>query len=157
MAQEKNKSVPASYVFLKKDNEILLGRRKNTGYYDGWYGMPAGHVDATELPLHAAAREAKEEIGIDVNLEDVQFAHALYRAAHDETGERSDYFFMVEKWQGEPKITEPDKCDDLKWFPIDKLPENMIDHERWALGKIKEEITYSEIDAKHTSHNPTKR
>lgn len=156
MAKERNKSVPASYILLKKGNEILLGRMQNTGYYDGWYGMPAGHVDAKELPIDAAVREAKEEIGIDINPKDIQFAHALYRTAHDITGDRSDYFFMVQKWDGEPKIMEPEKCDDLKWFNIEKLPENTIHHERHAIDKIKQGISYSEIDVEHTSSNPTK-
>ena len=118
MQKERNKSVPAVYIILKKGEEILLGRRKNTGYYDGWYGGPAGHVDAKELPSIAGVREAKEEVGIDINPTDVKFAHALYRTAHDETGDRSDYFFIVEKWDGEPKIMEPEKCDDLQWFLI---------------------------------------
>ncbi len=156
MTKERNKSVPASYILIKKEGEILLGRRKNTGYYDGWYGMPAGHVDAKELPIDAAIREAKEEIGIDISPKDIQFAHALYRTAHDITGDRSDYFFMVTKWDGEPKIMESEKCDDLKWFNIEKLPENTIHHERHAIDKIKQGITYSEIDAEHTSSNPTK-
>src|SRR3989344_9445258 len=121
MTKERNKSVPAVYFIFKKDDRILLGRRQNTGYYDGWHGVPAGHVDAKELPIMAGIREAKEEVGLEVNMKDVQFAHALYRTAHDETGDRADYFFVVNKWNGEPKIMEPEKCDDLQWFPMNKL------------------------------------
>lgn len=48
--QERNKAVPSSYLILKRDGKILLGRRINTHYYDGWYSVPAGHVEADELP-----------------------------------------------------------------------------------------------------------
>src|SRR4051812_28584615 len=114
MQKERHKAVPAAYLLLKKDGKILLGRRQNTTYYDGWYGSGAsGHVEAGELPIDAVLREAKEEIGIDIKPEDVVFAHAMYRVAHDESGERVDYFFITKNWTGEPKIMEPDKCDDL--------------------------------------------
>ncbi len=156
MAKERNKSVPAVYLIFKKDNKILMGRRQNTTYYDGWYGVPAGHVDAKELPSVAGIREAKEEVGVDIDSSDMQFAHALYRTAHDETGDRSDYFFIVKKWSGEPKIMEPEKCDDLQWFSIDKLPENTIHHERGVIENIKQGIHYSEIDSEHTFKNPSK-
>jgi ADP-ribose pyrophosphatase YjhB (NUDIX family) len=156
MKKERNKSTPAAYAFFEKDGQILLGRRKNTSYYDGWYGVPAGHVDANELPRDAVAREVKEEIGVDINPKDVQFVHALFRTAHDETGDRADYFFMVKEWSGEPKIMEPEKCDDLRWFPADNLPDNMIHHEREVFEKVKKGIYYSEVDVEHTFHNPTK-
>lgn len=136
MSKERNKTVPAVYFVFKKENKILLGRRQNTTYYDGWYGLPAGHIDARELPIEAGIREAKEEVGLNIKAEDVKFTHALYRTAHDETGDRSDYFFIVTKWEGEPKIIEPEKCDDLQWFRIDKLPENMIHHEKKVLENI---------------------
>lgn len=155
MKKERNKSVPEAYLLLKRGNEILLGRRKGTGYYDGWYGTPAGHIEARELPTEAIIREAKEEIGIDIKAKDVQFVHALYRIAHDETGDRAGYFFLVEKWQGEPKIIESEKCDDLQWFNIEALPENTVNHEKWAIDYVKKGVAFSQIDKEHTFYNPT--
>ena len=97
MKKERNKSVPAVYAIFKKDGKVLMGRRQNTTYYDGWYGVPAGHVEAGELPITALVREAKEEIGVNIDPKNIKFVHALYRTAHDETGDRVDYFFLVEK------------------------------------------------------------
>lgn len=156
MGKERNKSVPATYMIFMKEGKILLGRRKNTGYYDDWYGVPAGHVDADELPISAGIREVKEEIGVNVDVKDIKFAHSLYRTAHDETGDRSDYFFIVEKWNGEPRIMEPEKCSDLQWFPIDELPENMIHHEKSAIENFLKRVNYSEIDVEHTHKNPSR-
>ena len=56
----------ASYLLLVRDTEVLLSRRFNTGYEDGNYSLPAGHVDKGESVADALVREAKEEIGIDV-------------------------------------------------------------------------------------------
>jgi 8-oxo-dGTP diphosphatase len=41
-------NIPASYLFLERDNRILLLRRSNTGYEDGNYSLIAGHVEANE-------------------------------------------------------------------------------------------------------------
>ncbi|MBI2635632.1 MAG: NUDIX domain-containing protein [Parcubacteria group bacterium] len=144
ISKERNKAVPAVYLFLRKGKEILLGRRRGSGYYDGWYSVPAGHVEAGELPIGGLVREMKEELGIDINPKDLILVHTMYRTKHDETGERLDLFFKCKKWFGEVRINEPDKCDDLRWFPIKKLPENMMHHVKTALENSEKRIPYSE-------------
>ncbi len=60
----------------------------------------------------------------------------------------------MNKWEGEIKIMEPEKCDDLQWFPTDNLPENIVHHERNVLENINKGLTYTEIDLEHTHKNP---
>ncbi|MEK7074529.1 MAG: NUDIX domain-containing protein [Patescibacteria group bacterium] len=147
MKRERNKAVPAVYLILERDDGcILLMRRCNTGYQDGNYNLPSGHVEDGELPKAAMVREAKEEIGIDVAQEDLEFVHASYRPKHDETGNRGDLFFCTKKWSGEVINAEPGKCDDLKWTDPDDLPHNTTPHVRKIIEDIWEGITYSEID-----------
>ena len=93
--KDRNKATPAVYLILKKNRQVLLGRRINTGYYDGWYTLPSGHVEAGELPLDALLRESKEEIGITYEKKDAKLVHTLYRTKHDETGDRADYFLKL--------------------------------------------------------------
>ncbi len=50
-------------VILEKDGKILLIRRANTGWRDGEYGFPAGHVEANETFLETCVHETKEEGG----------------------------------------------------------------------------------------------
>ena len=75
MAKERHKEVPASYLVLIKGGKILLQRRFNTGYMDGKYSLPAGHVDEGESFGKCIAREAKEEIGVDVDIKDLKFVN----------------------------------------------------------------------------------
>lgn len=152
--KDRNKAVPASYLVLKKDGNILLGCRINTGYYDGWYSVPAGHIEADELPLGGLIRETEEEIGIKILAENAKFAHVMYRAKHDDTGQRVDLFFVAEKWEGEIINKEPNKCDGLEWFPLNALPVNMIHYVRHALECIQKGITYSELPYNKTFINP---
>lgn len=59
--------------------------------------------------------------------------------------ERIDVFLIADKWNGEPQNTEPHKCDDLSWFPLDNLPKNVIPYIRQALECVKNNIFYSEF------------
>lgn len=69
--------------------------------------------------------------------------------------DRADYFFVATKWAGEPRICEPDKCDDLRWFPVDELPENMMHHVREAIGCVENNQPYSELGPDRIAKNPS--
>jgi mutator protein MutT len=144
--KERNKAVPASYVFLRKGDEILLMRRANTGYQDGTYIVPSGHVEAGELPRAALVREIKEEIGIDVVEGDLSFALVLYRPAADATGDRVCFFYNCEQWTGEIINAEPNKCDELRWSRLDQLPENVTPHVRAVIEAMARGKSYLELD-----------
>ncbi len=134
--------VPSSYLILIRDGKILLQRRRNTGFEDGKYGLVAGHVEEKETFLEALVREAWEEAGVDVRQEDLEVAHVMHRKASSD--ERVDVFIKTAVWQGEPYIAEPEKCDDLGWFSLDHLPENMIPYIRQAVECIRNSVFYSE-------------
>jgi 8-oxo-dGTP diphosphatase len=130
--------VPASYVFLLRPgadgvDEVLLQLRQNTGYMDGhWAAAAAGHVERGETAYDAARREVREEIGVDDV--DLAFVTAMQRTRRaDPIDERIDFFFTTRSWNGEPHIVEPDKASALEWFPLDRLPDPVVPHERVVL------------------------
>lgn len=144
---QRNTAIPAVYLFLEKDNKYLVTRRCNTGYEDGNYQVPTGHVEDQELPTEAIIREAKEEIGVDLKAEDLEFVHLSYRPRHDETDNRVDIFFKASQWNGEIINAEPEKCDDMQWVDLDNLPKNMTAHVRKAFEGMQHGITFKEFDA----------
>lgn len=143
MPTERFKIIPVSHLILIKDGNILLSRRFNTGYYDGNYSVIAGHLDGNETFTEAMVREAKEETGLDIKAEDLEVIYAMHRKSPPD--ERIDLFLKASKWHGEPKIMEPDKCDDLRWFPIDNLPANTAPEIKYAIKNIRNKIFYSEF------------
>ena len=135
-------SVAAVHLFLFRDNKILLSCRANTGFEDGNYSVPAGHLENNETATQAMEREAREEVGITINPEDLKVIHVMHRKS---TQSRIDFFFTSEKWQGEPVIGEPDKCSDLSWFALNDLPENMVPYVRFAIENHHNKVFYSEF------------
>jgi 8-oxo-dGTP diphosphatase len=145
MASDRFKLIPAVYLLLRRDNEILLLRRANTGYQDGNYSLIAGHLDGDELAAEATARETKKEAGISIEPSRLKFVHLAHRLTRDQPGqERLDMFFETDQWEGEVRNAEPEKCDDLSWFPIDALPNNMLPLIRLVINDIKNGKQYSE-------------
>ncbi len=135
--------VPASYVFLLREQEdgrteVLLQLRRNTGYMDDhWAAAAAGHVERGETAIAAARREAAEEI--DVADLDLAFVTSMQRTRHDlAIDERVDFFFTARSWSGEPRIVEPHKCAELRWCPLDDLPDPVVPHERRVLDALRE-------------------
>jgi 8-oxo-dGTP diphosphatase len=128
----------AVYILLVKEDKILLTRRANTGWQDGSYGIPAGHLEADETVEEALFREVKEEVGID--LKDVEFVHVMHRK-----NVYVDFYFLAKDWTGEPENKEQDKCDDVRWFSIEELPGNMIPSVRFAIDNYKKNLSFSEF------------
>jgi 8-oxo-dGTP pyrophosphatase MutT (NUDIX family) len=131
--------IPAAHVYLIRDGQVLLQQRQNTGYLDGmWVAGAAGHIELGETATAAAAREAREEIGVLVDPYDLDQATVMQRT--DGTGhpreQRADWFFTVPKWSGEPSIREPHKCADLRWFALEALPAEVPPYERFVLEHL---------------------
>lgn len=145
MTDEKYRSLTAVYVMMQNPKgEILLLRRANTGYRDGYYDMPAGHLEADESLKQAAVREVKEEAGVVVSTEDLEFIELLHRRSE---GNRDylDVFFRVKKWVGEPGIMESEKCDDLIWVSPSALPDMIVPHQRVVLEDLAKGQKFLEI------------
>lgn len=144
MMKQRFKIVPAVYIILRDGDKILLLKRANTGYHDGLYALPAGHIDGDEPALQAAIREAKEEVGITIPEASMRFVHVMHRVAEEGDHERVDFFFEADDWQGEPRNMEPEKCDDVQWFSLDALPANMSDISKIAVEKVAASEVYSD-------------
>lgn len=135
--------VISSYVIFQRDEKVLLSRRCNTGYHDGDYGLPAGHIEENEFATAAATREAQEEVGVEVQPDDLIPAHIMHR--HCGEHERIDFFFTAKNWEGKITNAEPEKCDDLNWFSLEELPANTIPYIRAALERYSNEQFFSEF------------
>ncbi|MDD5251852.1 MAG: NUDIX domain-containing protein [Patescibacteria group bacterium] len=141
--KERFKLIPEVYLILKKGGLILLSRRFQTGYEDGKYSMVAGHAEEHETMREALAREAKEEAGIAVEPTELEHLLTMHRWCGDH--ERIGFYFTMDRWDGEIRNCEPDRCDDLGWFRLDQLPENVIPYVRAAIECSENGTRYCEF------------
>jgi ADP-ribose pyrophosphatase YjhB (NUDIX family) len=136
-------TVPVTvHLLFVREDQVLLLRRFNTGYADGQYSVPAGHLDGDETVVAAAAREGQEETGVRIQADDVAFSSVVHRKDGDE---RVDFFVHVRNWEGEPLNTEPDKCDELRWVNVNQLPDNTIPYVKKAIQNHLTGIRFNEF------------
>ena len=131
--------IPAAYVSLVRDDQVLMLLRANTGDMDGYWAVPAGHVEHGESVERAAAREVLEEVGVVIDPADLRPLTAMHRTGNngDPIDERVDFFFTAERWTGEPRVMETDKAASLQWFPFDALPDPVVPHEAEVLALLR--------------------
>ncbi len=118
-------------------DEILLLERMNTGYRDGFYSLPGGHVEPGESITYAAIREICEESGLVVE-------NVLPRVVMPFDG-GVDFIFEAQEWKGVPRIGEPDRCARIGWFRQHLLPPNVVPFLPKALELIENDVWYSEF------------
>lgn len=120
-------------------------RRANTGWKDGMFAVPSGHIEKMETPQMAGARELKEEAGVTVDPKDLEFVHVMFNKSSDGTDtERVSVFFRAKIRSDEPYVAEPEKADASGWYTLDNLPEIPDVLER-ALNEISQGHYYSEL------------
>jgi len=125
--------VAAVHLFLLRDQQVLLLRRYQTGYEDGNYSVIAGHLEGGEEIKAAMAREAWEETGIILLPDNLTVVGVMHRCTDEE---RVDFFLTASQWSGELINREPEKCDDLRWYRRDALPDNIVPYVRQALENV---------------------
>ncbi len=129
---------------LEQDDKILLFYRTDGYFKDGWWVLPAGHIEENETATQAVVREAKEELGIDVDIKDVEFAHIVHNLVGE--NKRMDFYFCIKNFKGEIQNLEPTKCADMQFFNKDTLPpiEKIAPTTLQALQSIWNKKHYSE-------------
>ena len=137
----------ACFVIFRRGSKIAMLERKNTGWMDGHYGLPAGKVEYGETYASATIREAREEAGVEIALDQLRFAHIAHRHGVEGVGfmDWVDVYFIAEHWEGEPYNAEEHKAEKLEWLEINDLPENVVPAQKDVLEHIADNVSYSEF------------
>jgi mutator protein MutT len=130
------------HLILTDCRKVLLLRRANTGFADGSWSVPGGSLEAGETLPAAAAREAKEEVGVVIHPGDLSFAHLCHHADPDGLA-RIGVFFTANRWTGEPVNAEPQKCSEIAWHEFDNLPSGIVTYIRTGLRAYQQGTTFS--------------
>jgi 8-oxo-dGTP diphosphatase len=130
-------------VILKKEDKILLVKEILEDLKEHWI-FPGGGVDFGETIEKAAIREAKEEIGIDIEIKDFLGIKEIIR-------QQFDYHSIIFFFVAEPlnsKISKIKKVLDAKYFTIEETKNlSLVDSARWAI---------EEMNKKDILHLPSK-
>lgn len=120
---EQRPRVGLSVIIKNWKGQILLGKRKGS-HGAGTWALPGGHLEFNEDFFDCASREVMEETGINVlSIKHVDFCNNVFEK------EKLHYVTLcvyADMHTGNPKIMEPDKCEEWKWFHYHKFPDNLF-------------------------------
>ena len=109
-------------IIITREDKVLLMKRKGS-HSPGTWSTPGGHLDYGETPEDCAAREAKEEVGVDVV--DIRF-RSVTNDLFEATGRHYVTVWMEGKPVGEPFIASESEVEEIGWFAWDALPKPLF-------------------------------
>ena len=105
-------------VLVTRGEEILLLERRGA-HGAGMWSTPGGHLDHGETPEACAAREVREETGIEIT--DLAFAGVTNDVFPD--GRHYVTLWFRARWaSGEARVAAPEEMSAVGWFPRASLP-----------------------------------
>lgn len=124
-------------IFVLKDQQLLLGKRKNV-YGAGSWGLPGGHLEYGEKLIDAAKRELEEETGIK------KAKLSLIGITDDPRGNQHyvHISFKLLNFDGNVILNEPDKCEGWNFFSLEHLPKNIFIGHRKIIETFQKEVLY---------------
>jgi ADP-ribose pyrophosphatase YjhB (NUDIX family) len=111
---------PTSSVIIVQDGRFLALKRAHEPNAGGW-DIPGGFCEGWEHPADAAVREAREELGVRVDLGDFV---GMYVGAYEYQGEKLpvlDLFWFASIVDGELAV-DPHEASGYAWLPLDDPP-----------------------------------
>ena len=107
-----------AHVMLVRGGALFLLRRANAEFMDGYWGLPGGHQRRGESLREAALRECREETSVAPTDLKPRAVLPYISAAH----QGLNFIFEGRRWEGAPRINEPQRFDRCQWAPNGRLP-----------------------------------
>ncbi|MFI6697143.1 methyltransferase, FxLD system [Streptomyces sp. NPDC050433] len=133
----RSRSIIGAHLVLIRDEAVLLGKRHpDSAFAPSTWHLPAGHREDLESAVTCMVRETEEETGLRIPEADLSLVHVLDLLDPGSTIPRMGLFFTPSSWEDEPVLREPECCTEWRWWPLDALPEPIVEYTRVALEAI---------------------
>lgn len=113
-------------MIQNKKREVLLGLRQGS-HGAGEWSFPGGHLEYGETILETAKREVKEETGLKVNEFKLISVADEMRYLKSDGKHYVNIGLKAEYKNGEPKLMEPNRWKEWRWFSLDNLPDKLFE------------------------------
>lgn len=120
-------------AIIRRDRQILIAQRKQGAHEGLLWEFPGGKLESGESPEDGLIREIKEELDIDIAVEDIfkVVAHCYDKERHVLL-----LVYLCQYLRGKPKTKD---CQDFRWVTPDEMNQyNFAPADIPAVEKLKE-------------------
>jgi 8-oxo-dGTP diphosphatase len=128
-------------LILEHNKQVLF--LEQTAQNGGHFTLPGGKVDSEEFAMEALVRECREEIGIDIQEDNLLLVHALH--THKIKKSLLTLYFKATQWNGIIETTELKKFHNTIWLPLHDLPDTVSETHRMVLERYRQGLTFTAI------------
>ncbi|MCM3757531.1 NUDIX hydrolase [Sporosarcina aquimarina] len=134
------KRVDVTYVLIFDEQRENILMVKNKGENSSYYTLPGGAVERGETLEEAAIREAKEETGLDVELDGI---FSISEAFFEDRGHHAIFFtFRGKIIGGEMTISMPEEIEEITWMDSQKAEDYIHITDSKGLIESKSSVPY---------------
>lgn len=112
-------------IIFNTEGKVFLAKRgREARNESGKWEFPGGGVEFGETLASALVREVREEYGFSIEVQGL-----LDVVDHIIPQEKQHWVsptFLCRLMSGAPTIREPHKCDAIRWFAIEEVPESEL-------------------------------
>ncbi|MBU6323698.1 MAG: NUDIX domain-containing protein [Patescibacteria group bacterium] len=138
---EKRPQIGIGVMIQNEKCEVLMGLRKGS-HGAGEWAFPGGKLEFGETAQETARREAREEVGLEVgDLALISVADEM-RYLESDGKHFVNLTFRARAYTGEPRVMEPEKVAEWRWFPLSALPKDVFESSALALRNLEEGRLY---------------
>jgi 8-oxo-dGTP diphosphatase len=137
MTTDKNQVRVGLACFVWRDGKFLIQQRYGS-HGEGTWSIPGGHLEMDESWEECAAREVMEETGMKIT--NIRFLAATNDIFQDHDKHYVTIWVESDWLEGEPTITEPDKCKAQDWATFSTLPEPLFEPCWQNLRQVRPEL-----------------
>ena len=123
-------------VFAERDEKtsILLIQRGSEPFAGCW-ALPGGFLEENETLEVCAARELKEETGLEAG--SLCLFGTYSTPGRDPRGRTVTVAYWTRRDEGSDEAAAGDDAADCRWFALDRLPKLAFDHDRIIADAVK--------------------
>ena len=125
---------PTVQAWIERGGEWLFLRRAREPQRGLW-NLTGGFIEPFESPAEAASREAREELGVEIEVGEL---FGAFPSPYADTGRATlDLAFRCRLADPATELVISGESGEAGWFALDDVPELAFEGERLALGALR--------------------
>ena len=115
-----------SKVIIRNDSGQVLLAKVKRGHFTGFWTLPGGYMDHDEHPSIGCVRETMEELGINIQLNDIK--PVITQKIFNDEGISFVSFTYQATWNGDISelALQTEEIEEALWFSPDQALENAV-------------------------------